>query len=335
VQLFTPSDRVASRVNIHFLDDLVREKRIDVIINQAATKIDVLRLLCSLHRSCQLFSVHHNCVACLQRVHRSVIESSMDRAGLPRAIRFEMLLRLLRWRSRLKTGRAFELAAEESNRLVLLSDRFIDELSAFSKSLDLSKVVSIPNPAPFSTDFDAMSEKEDILLFVGRLSNAQKRVDRALTIWSQVFELFPNWRLDIVGDGPDRTLLEQRAKDMYLDRVTFHGQQDPVSFYRKARMLLLTSDFEGFPMVLIEAQAFGCVPIAFECFSSIGDIIEHGQTGILVSNGEVRKFSAELHVLMADQARTRMLARNGLSANTKRSPAQIVDKWLRLIEETR
>ena len=94
------------------------------------------------------------------------------------------------------------------------------------------------------------------------------------------------WRLDIVGDGPDRAALERAAEG--LPNVTFHGFQDPAPFYARARLLLLTSDFEGFSLVLVEAMAAGCVPVVLGSYPAAYDLVR-GTNGVVVAP----PFSAE------------------------------------------
>jgi glycosyltransferase involved in cell wall biosynthesis len=114
---------------------------------------------------------------------------------------------------------------------------------------------------------------------------------------------------------------------MELERVRFHGRQEPVPFYRKARYLLMTSDFEGYPMVLVEAQASGCVPIAFESFASIGDIITDGESGCLVRPGDIEHFTETLRRAMHNPEQTAAMALNALEQSEKYSPARIADQW--------
>ncbi len=327
VQLFTPSDAIASRPNVEYLKRLVHERHVDLIVNQAGFNLEVLDLIRPVTDECRVFTVHHNCVACLQELHGSIIDHSLDALHVPRFLRLRPIYAHLKRRSRRRTGQAYERVVRENTRLVLLSSQFIPELRVFTKAIDDRKVIAIPNPAPFPADPTALAEKENTLLFVGRLANGQKRVDRLLEIWRRVAPAFPKWRLDIVGDGPDRASLEESARTMKLERLWFHGRQDPVPFYRKARFLLMTSDFEGYPMVLVEAQAFGCVPIAFESFASIGDILADGASGCLVRPEDIEHFEATLRRVMRNPEKTAAMAKKALDQSNRFSPSRIADRW--------
>lgn len=326
-QLFTPSDVISSRANVEYLRRLIQERRMDMVVNQAGPNPQILDLIRPVAAKCRVFTVHHNCVACLQEYYSSIIDHSLDTLRVPRFLRWRPLYALLKHRSRRRNGEAYERVVREHARLVLLSDRFILELEVFSRKIDHRKVIAIPNPAPFQADPSALCGKENALLYVGRLANEQKRVDRLLEIWRRIAPDFPGWRLEIVGDGHDRGALEESARNMKLERIRFHGRQDPVPFYRKARFLLMTSDFEGYGMVLVEAQAFGCVPIAFRSFASIGEIAADGESGYLVEPADIEQFAEILSRAMRDPDRTAALASKCLENSEKFSIRTIADQW--------
>ena len=103
----------------------------------------------------------------------------------------------------------------------------------------------------------------------------------------------------IVGDGPIRQELEQKSQKM--ERIIFAGYQEPEPFYRDASILCLTSDFEGWGMVLTEAMTFGAIPVVFNSFAAVTDIIEDGRTGMLVPPFSCKRFARKLAVLMRDE----------------------------------
>ena len=92
----------------------------------------------------------------------------------------------------------------------------------------------------------------------------------------------PDWRLTIIGDGPDRTFLENYVQELNLKRVSFEGFQNPVEYYKRASILMLTSDFEGFPLVLPECMSCGVIPAVYGSFSAVYDIVEDGKNGIVI-----------------------------------------------------
>lgn len=100
--------------------------------------------------------------------------------------------------------------------------------------------------------------------------------------WEFIEEHNPNWKLTIVGDGPERSNLEQISNNIGLKRVSFVGFQNPNEYYKRAAVLMLTSEYEGFPLVIAECMSFGVVPIVYGSYSAVYDIIENGKNGAIV-----------------------------------------------------
>ena len=133
---------------------------------------------------------------------------------------------------------------------------------------DASRIHVIPNMQQPATDLCYDKRKE--FLFVGRLSYADKRIDRLIDAWRMIYDKLPDWSLVIVGDGPDRKRLETLAEG--LPRLSFEGYQKPDDYYRHASALCLVSEYEGFPLCLIEAQSHGVVPITMNSSEGVCSI---------------------------------------------------------------
>lgn len=145
-----------------------------------------------------------------------------------------------------------------------------------------SHVFAIENPERPVRDVNM--DKENLILFCGRLENWSKRIDRLLRIWSKVYAKLPDWRLEIVGDGEDREMLHRMARDLRLERISFEGMSNQVaSYYSRASIVCLTSETEGWPLALSEAQAHGCIGMAFGCTSGIREILSpEGECGFVI-----------------------------------------------------
>ncbi len=123
-------------------------------------------------------------------------------------------------------------------------------------------------------------------LFIGRLDNHQKRIDRILRALAQIKD--SAWLLTIVGDGWDKAMLQQLASDLGVaERITWTGWlNDPWSRVGAVTALLLTSDFEGFPMVLLESLARGIPVIARDCPHGPRDIVSTNVNGWLIKDDD-------------------------------------------------
>jgi UDP-D-galactose:(glucosyl)LPS alpha-1,6-D-galactosyltransferase len=121
-------------------------------------------------------------------------------------------------------------------------------------------------------------------LFIGRLENQQKRVDILLNGLAQ---LQSSWTLDVFGDGPDRETLVQLSYELGIhDRIHWWGWvEDPWDIIEQASALLLSWEFEGFPMVLLEAFSRGLPVIASNCPTGPGELVRHGINGLLFTPG--------------------------------------------------
>lgn len=180
--------------------------------------------------------------------------------------------------------------------------------------------------------------KEKELIYVGRIDLFQKRVERVIETWALLEDKHPDWRLTIIGDGPERKNIEQLAREKGLQRISFEGFQSPVEYYKRASLLILTSEFEGFPLVLAEAMSFGVVPTVYDSYPAVHDIIHDGENGMIVEPID-SKFSAEsmanrLSELMADCDKRNAMAKAAIkTANEDYSINAIYGQWMKTLTE--
>jgi glycosyltransferase involved in cell wall biosynthesis len=165
----------------------------------------------------------------------------------------------------------------------------------------------LANPLPIgprSAEPPPLEAREREFLSVCRLV-PQKGVDVLL----EAFALLPpeirrDWRLRIVGDGPERQALEQQARSLAIaDRVMFEGfQSDPPRFFRRAPIFVLPSRFEGMPNALLEAMGFGLVPVVTDASPGPLELVEQAVTGLVVPSDDARALAAALRSLVEDPA---------------------------------
>jgi glycosyltransferase involved in cell wall biosynthesis len=137
----------------------------------------------------------------------------------------------------------------------------------------------------------------------------------------------------IVGDGNERIPLQQLIDKKKLERVSFLGYQGDLRLYfKRASILAFPSLREGWGLVLVEALAYGCVPVCFDSFSSLHDIVENERDGLIIPAFDVKAFSEGLFSLSRDADKRERLARNGLRSVTKFNIAKIISQWISLLE---
>ena len=236
-------------------------------------------------------------------------------------------------RNKTKYGGFFTNAIAKSDKFILLSETFIPELKTYINTWNKDKVTAIYNPVPFAVQPQAMLQKENRILFVGRVEYSQKQCELLLPIWESVSKKFPDWHFDIVGGGSKLQELIAKAKDSNLKNIHFHGFCDPKPFLTKAKIFCMTSTFEGFPMVLVEAQAYGVVPIAFSSFSSLSSIIQDGDNGFTVTPFNIEQYIDKLYHIMNNETTRFQMATQAQKSVKRFLPVTIAEDWIQLFKQ--
>lgn len=177
--------------------------------------------------------------------------------------------------------------------------------------------------------------KENTILYCGRFSYNDKRVDRLIRIWGQIEKQLPEWRLQLVGDGPERSNLQILTEQLGLQRVSFEGAtKNPQEYYNKASIVCLTSQMEGWPLALTESLAHGCICVAFECSAGIKEILSpNGQNGFLVTPYDEEEFANTLlHICNLPEEQKTKLRLNSIKKCKDYSPSIILEQWRQLFE---
>ena len=178
-------------------------------------------------------------------------------------------------------------------------------------------------------------EKEKMILFCGRLENWSKRVDRLLRIWSTIQHQLPDWQLVIVGDGPADEALRAMAQELKLERIHFEGHHKDMSrYYREASVVCLTSETEGWPLALTEAQAHGCIGVAFGATSGIKDILSpHGECGFIVPSFNEDAYADTLiQIAHLSKEEEHAIRKKSVEKRLQYAPHIIAEKWRELFD---
>lgn len=168
---------------------------------------------------------------------------------------------------------------------------------------------------------------------LGRMVS-QKDYTRMIAIWKEIAKLHPDWILDIYGDGEERPLIERAIKEAKLDnQVVLHGNtKDIEKAYTSGSIYLMTSQMEGFPLVLIEAMKCGLPVIAFDCPYGPKDVIKHGVTGYLIPYDNDKVYIETLSTLIDDASLRKQMGMSAKQAATQFSCESIMDSWLKLFQ---
>lgn len=226
----------------------------------------------------------------------------------------------------------YQLLTFHSDAIVTLSNNDIDIMNKYISETFRNKVHAIGNPTSFEySDSERNLNKQKTILFVGRLEKVQKEPTRMLQIWKYLYEDWPDWRLKIVGDGPDKTNMEKYVKRHNLKNVFFEGQRKNVAdYYKEASFICLTSNFEGRPLVLTEGMQFGCIPFTFNNYGAASEIIDDNITGCLIPPFDLKKYAKRLSKLMSDEPLRKSMALASIEKVKQFSAKNIANKWEKL-----
>lgn len=222
-----------------------------------------------------------------------------------------------------------------SDKVVLLSNRFINEYRDYAKIKDEVKFETIPNALSFDHYYNTenLSAKKKQVLIVSRLDEIQKRISLSIRIWAALekdLEL-TNWQLKIVGHGDAEPDYKKLVKDLGVKRISFEGRQNPLPYYQESSIFMMTSAYEGWGLTLTEAQQMGCVPIAYNSYSSVFDIINNGKNGYIIDNNDFKDYVYKMRLLMTNNIIRYDMARRAILSSKRFELPHIIDSWENLI----
>lgn len=193
-----------------------------------------------------------------------------------------------------------------------------------------NKIKVIHNPEKQIEKINLNKEKQ--LIYVGRMTYADKRIDRLIDIWGMLYNKLPEWELILIGDGSEKENLQKRVKEMGLKRIKFTGYTHNVQeHYRDASVLCLTSTFEGWGLCLTEAQANGVIPIAFGCSAGVKEILSpSGVNGFIVPPFHLKKYAKTLLMLLNNPQKLKEMQHNVITKSKKYSISAVGENWINL-----
>lgn len=223
----------------------------------------------------------------------------------------------------------------QDERMVRKFDKFV-VLSQEDKGYwgAMPNLCVIPNAALRMSDTYAEGDKKRVIA-VGRL-DYQKGFDRLIEAWKivQQNKAYADWHLDIFGKG--------EWKEMLQAQIDGYGLQESVKLnaptqqigkeYTNSSMLVMSSNYEGFPMVMIEAMACGLPAVSFDFKCGPKDIIRHGENGLLVKNNDIQGLAEAMMKLMEDEELRRRMSVEARKVTETYSEEVVMEKWVLLFE---
>jgi len=169
------------------------------------------------------------------------------------------------------------------------------------------------------------------VIAIGRY-DYQKGFDRLIKAWRLVYDRFPDWKLKIIGDGELRNELETLVVNSHLDDVVELKKKtsDILSEYLESSLLVMSSRYEGLPMVLLEAMSVGLPMVSFDCKCGPRDVMMNGENGFLVPEGNIPALAEKITQLIEDPNLRKKMGRRAKINSERFSESVIMDKWIKL-----
>ncbi len=191
------------------------------------------------------------------------------------------------------------------------------------------RVIIIPNFSimPISNLSNCESKR---VIAIGRLE-WQKGYDKLIDIWKLVSPTHSDWQLDIYGEGSLEADLKKRINEAGLINVTIHPFTHNISQeYAKSSIQVLTSRFEGFSLVLLEAMRHGLPCVTFDCPFGPKELIDDNKCGYVIENDNINQFAERLNYLIDNQQVRKRFAKEALMKSRKYNVDNIMNLWKEL-----
>lgn len=195
------------------------------------------------------------------------------------------------------------------------------------------KCVYIPNSINFFPQEKAKLETEN-LISIGRLSHEKGYLD-LIDIFKELHQKYPDSKLNIIGDGPDRKKIEKKIRDNKLeDYIILHGFQEKEyinKYLEKSSVYIMTSYTESFGLVLLEAFAYGIPCVAYSSAEGANEIISDNWDGYLIKDRDENKMVKRICELLSNRNRRLIMGANGIKKAQEFNTQKTKQKWIEII----
>jgi len=190
-----------------------------------------------------------------------------------------------------------------------------------------SNVIVISNFSPFPI-VSAPEHANKKIVAVGRLTD-QKNYLHLLQAWEEIYQKIPDWQLNIYGEGEHKIMLQEYIEQHSLENVSLKGSTSNVKqVYEQSSFFVMSSKYEGLPMVLIEAQSFGLPIVSYNCPYGPSDVVNNHENGLLVHNQNINELAAAILKVASSPDLLDQFAKKSLLNAQKYQPEKILKIWI-------
>lgn len=250
-------------------------------------------------------------------------------------IKHALLSHYYRHKKEFDEGIIYNYIYDNSDALVILSQRHLPYMRKVMKRQNYGKITAINNPLTFPNiaTTEDLDKKRKTILVCARMSEYHKRISLVLKAWKilQHQGVTQDWILKLVGDGPDLNRYKKLVEKNCLDNVVFYGQQNPLPFYQEASILLLTSSAEGWGLTITEGLQNGVVPVVMNSSPVYTEIIENNCNGFLTANNNIASLAEYCRILMTDSRRLHRMQINAMVSSKKFDIKKTLNLWEQIL----
>ena len=215
----------------------------------------------------------------------------------------------------------------KADAVVALTEGDAKDWKAYNDNVHVIQNIVTLNESGFYTSF-----KQKSVIYVGRFSK-QKDIDSLLRIWAIIHQQYPDWQLDIYGEGELKDNYLSIIQKMNANINVFQPTANIMEVYREHSILLLTSLYEPFGLVLPEAMSCGLPVVAFDCPYGPADIITDGVDGYLIEDRDVELFAQRVGQLISDYDLRVQMGKAGIASSKRYQASCIMPQWIQLFEQ--
>jgi len=216
---------------------------------------------------------------------------------------------------------------QQVDMMVALTDGDARDWRRYCKNVCMiPNVVHLNDTGKYS---DCLSKK---VVFAGRFSR-QKDIGSLFAIWKLVHERHPDWELNAYGEGEQWTKYVELAKDAQINMHIYPPSPAIFDHYRESSMLLMTSLYEPFGLVLPEAMSCGLPVVAFNCPYGPGDIITDGKNGFLIEGRDINAYADKVCLLIENTELRQEMGQNAILSTRYYEKTNIMPQWESLFKK--
>lgn len=211
-----------------------------------------------------------------------------------------------------------------------------DKLEMIYNPFDIEKIKKLSENILELSEKEKKLLKDKYIIMVSRLDNHQKDIITLIKSFSLFCEKNTNFKLYLLGEGPDRKTIEEKIKELNLeDKILLLGvKKNPYPWIKNAELLIHSSKYEGLPTVLIEALILKKMIISTNCPTGPKEILGNGKYGSLVDIGDYKAMADEMYELLNENSEKRNQYLENTSEAIQRFDEKIIIKQIeKMLEE--